>query len=385
MPSPPPQDAASTNPHDPGPDAAGDRVVAVAQAASEPLVTPRGSSIRIGTASWTDPTMTAPGVFYPRGTDSAEERLAYYAATFPIVEIDATYYALPSARVAAAWVDRTPPDFMFDAKAHALMTGQPTEPKRLPKDLRAALPEDLAAKPRLYARDLPAEMRDEVWRLYLAGLEPLRANGQLGSVLLQFPKWFFPTGESRDLILEARQRLGEVHSAVEFRSETWFNEKNRDRTLRFLTDNSIPLVMVDGPQGLRSSIPPLTAVTSPELAVIRFHGRRVETWEATGIPVVERFRYLYSDDELREWVPRIREAAEDAHEMHILMNNCYANYGSTNARELAAMRAAEQAAEPQPAAEPNTRPGYGKRPGRGPEPFAKGRAVTRALRRLARS
>ncbi|MGD0248164.1 MAG: DUF72 domain-containing protein, partial [Candidatus Limnocylindrales bacterium] len=95
MPSLPRQDAASTNPHDPGPDAAGDRVVAVAQAASEPLVTPRGSSIRIGTASWTDPTMTAPGVFYPRGTDSAEERLAYYAATFPIVEIDATYYALP--------------------------------------------------------------------------------------------------------------------------------------------------------------------------------------------------------------------------------------------------------------------------------------------------
>jgi uncharacterized protein YecE (DUF72 family) len=290
--------------------------------------------------------MTAPGVFYPRGTDSPEERLAYYAATFPIVEIDATYYALPSARVAAAWVDRTPPDFMFDAKAHALMTGQPTEPKRLPKDIRAALPEDLAAKPRLYARDLPTEIRDEVWRLYLAGLEPLRAGSQLGSVLLQFPKWFFPTSESRDLILEARQRLGEIRSAVEFRSETWFNEKNRDRTLQFLTDNSIPLVMVDGPQGLRSSVPPLTAVTSPELAVIRFHGRRVETWEAPGIPVVERFRYLYSEDELREWVPRIREAAEDAREMHILMNNCYANYGSTNARELAAMLEAELTGRP---------------------------------------
>ena len=68
---------------------------------------------------------------------------------------------------------------------------------------------------------------------------------------------------------------------------------------------------------------------------------RVETWEAVGIPVVERFRYLYSEDELREWVPRIREAAEEAREMHLLMNNCYANYGSTNARELAAMLEAE--------------------------------------------
>jgi uncharacterized protein YecE (DUF72 family) len=240
-------------------------------------------------------------------------------------------------------VDRTPPDFVFDAKAHALMTGQPTEAKRLPKDIRAALPVELAAKPRIYAKDLPAELRDEVWQRYLAGLEPLRASGQLGSVLLQFPKWFFPTSESRDLILEARQRLREVRTAVEFRSETWFNEKNRERTLAFLTDNSIPLVLVDGPQGLRSSIPPLTAVTSSELAIVRFHGRRVETWEATGILVVERFRYLYSAEELREWVPRIREAAEEAHELHVLMNNCYANYGSTNARELAAMLEAELA------------------------------------------
>ena len=187
-------------------------------------------------------------------------------------------------------------------------------------------------------------MQDEIWRLYLAGLEPLRASGQLGSVLLQFPRWFFPTSESRDLILEARRRLGDVRSAVEFRSETWFNARNRDRTLGFLADNSIPLVLVDGPQGMRSSVPALEAVTSPELAVVRFHGRRAETWEATGIPVVERFRYLYSREELAEWLPRIKAAAEETREMHVLMNNCYANYGSTNAQELAAMLEAELSA-----------------------------------------
>jgi uncharacterized protein YecE (DUF72 family) len=327
----------ATNVHDPGAEASAERGAAVADAAASPILTAGGSTIRIGTASWTDPTMTAPGVFYPRGADSAEERLTFYAETFPIVEIDATYYALPSARVAEAWVERTPPDFTFDAKAHALMTGQPTETKRLPKDIRQALPPELQAKSRLYARDLPDEIRDQVWQMYLAGLEPLRASGKLGSVLLQFPRWFFPIGENRDLILEARERLGDVQSAVEFRSETWFNEKNRERTLRFLTDNKIPFVIVDGPQGLKSSVPPIVAVTSPELALVRFHGRRVETWEASNIPVVERFRYLYSPEELAEWLPRIREAAEDAHEMHVLMNNCYANYGSTNARELAAM------------------------------------------------
>ncbi len=335
-----------SSPHDPGSEVAGERALAVAGAASLPLLTPGGSTIRIGTASWTDPTMTAPGVFYPRGADSPEERLNYYASTFPIVEIDATYYALPSPRVAQAWVDRTPPDFVFDAKAHALMTGQPSETKRLPKALREALPAELAAKPRLYAKDLPPEVRDAVWQGFLAGLEPLRAAGQLGSVLLQYPRWFLPLSESRDQILEARDRLGEVRCAVELRNETWFNDKNLDRTLRFLADNGIPFVMVDGPQGLKSSVPPLTAVTSPELAIVRFHGRRTETWEAKGIQTVERFRYLYSPEELGDWATRIREAAEEAREMHLLMNNCYANYGSTNARELAAMLAAELGATP---------------------------------------
>jgi uncharacterized protein YecE (DUF72 family) len=359
-----PLNPAGLNPHDPGPEPAGERGSAVAGAAAEPLATASGAIIRIGTASWTDPTMTAPGVFYPRGSDTPEERLAFYAGQFPIVEVDATYYALPSARVAEAWVARTPPDFLFDAKAHALMTGQPTETKRLPKVIREALPADLASKSRLYARDLPVELRDAVWQMYAAGLEPLRASGQLGSVLLQYPSWFFPSSENRDLILEARGRLGEIRSAVEFRSATWFNEKNRDRTLRFLADNSIPFVMVDGPQGLRSSVPPILAVTSPELALVRFHGRRVETWEAKGIPVVERFRYLYSEEELAEWVPRIREAAEEAREIHLLMNNCYANYGSTNARELAAMLEAELGADGIP------EPGAGRAPlvsGTGPQ------------------
>ncbi len=281
--------------------------------------------------------MTAAGVFYPPGADTAEERLQYYATQFPIVEVDATYYALPQRRMSELWVDRTPPDFMFDVKAHALMTGQPSEVRRLPKPLREALPDDLRGKTRIYARDLPVELYDAIWELFLDGLEPLRTTGQLGSVLLQYPRWFFPTSESRDAILEARDRLGAVASAVEFRNGSWFNERNRERTLRFLSDNGIPFVMVDGPQGMRSSVPPIVAVTSPDLAVVRFHGRRTETWEARNIPTVERFRYLYDPAELDEWVPRIRDAAREAAETHVLMNNCYANYAATNAREVARM------------------------------------------------
>ena len=336
--------------HDPGPDAASDRLAgATPDAAASPLRIGKGGTIRIGTASWTDPTMTAAGVFYPDGADTAEERLNYYASRFPVVEVDATYYALPSRRTAELWVERTPPDFVFDIKAHALMTGQPTETKRLPKDLRSALPPDVGEKARIYAKDLPDDVRDEVWALFADGLEPLKDAGQLGSILLQYPRWFFTSSENRDEIEGATDRLRQVGltGAVEFRNATWFNEKNLERTLGFLGDRGIPLVMVDGPQGFKSSVPPIVAATSPDLALVRFHGRRTETWEKQNIKTVERFRYLYDRDELETWAPKVREAAAQSSEMHVLFNNCYANYGATNALELAQLlldlESAEQA------------------------------------------
>jgi uncharacterized protein YecE (DUF72 family) len=329
----------AASPHDPGPDAAGARGEAHATAAREPIRI-GGASVRIGTASWTDPTMTAAGVFYPPDAGTAEERLVYYANQFPIVEVDSTYYALPARRTGELWLERTPPDFTFDIKAHALMTGQPSEPKRLPKDLREALPAELLDQKRVYARDLPAEIEDEIWARFLDGVEPLRSSGKLGAIFLQYPRWFFPTSESRDEIVKAKERLGDTPFAVELRHASWFNDKNRDRTIAFFEREAIPFVMVDAPPGTKSSLPPVTLVSSPKLAVVRFHGRRTETWEAAGIPVVERFRYLYDEGELGEWVPRIREAAERAPEIHVLMNNCYANYGTTNAREIADLLAA---------------------------------------------
>jgi uncharacterized protein YecE (DUF72 family) len=323
--------------HDPGPDAAAQTFDGSTDVAANPLELKGGGTVRIGTASWTDPTMTASGVFYPTGADSAEERLQFYASRFPLVEVDATYYSLPVRRTSELWVERTPPDFTFDIKAHALMTGQPTETKRLPKDLREALPGEVAEKARIYAKDLPENLKDDVWAWFADGLEPLQEAGQLGSILLQFPRWFFTSSENRATIEESVERLRKAGMvpAVEFRSASWFNEKNIERTLTFLGDRQIPLVMVDGPQGFKSSVPPIVAATSPELALVRFHGRRTETWEAQNIKTVERFRYLYDEGELEEWVPRVREAAGQAEQTHVLFNNCYANYGATNALMLA--------------------------------------------------
>jgi uncharacterized protein YecE (DUF72 family) len=126
---------AKTDPHDPGVEVARRRAEAAGDVARLPIGVGKGQA-RFGTASWTDPTMTVPGVFYPKGVSTAEERLRFYASQFPVVEVDATYYVLPNKRTAESWVERTPDDFVFDIKAHALMTGQPTEVARLPKAIR---------------------------------------------------------------------------------------------------------------------------------------------------------------------------------------------------------------------------------------------------------
>ena len=330
------------DPHDPGFEAAGELGASVAGAARKPVRIRGGGEVRAGTASWTDPTMVAKGVFYPDEARTAEDRLRYYAEQFPVVEVDSTYYALPRKEQSKLWVERTPKDFVMDIKAHALMTGQPSEVKRLPKDMREALPEKLKEKSRVYGKDLPPELRDELWEAFTRGIEPLREAGKLGAVFLQFPRWVFPSNETRDQILEARERLGDRRLTVEFRHGSWFNEKNAERTLSFLSDHQIPYVIVDEPQGFKSSVPPVAAVTSPDLAVFRFHGQRADLWEKPNIPPNERFRYLYDEDQLADWAGRVAEAARSTKQTHTLMNNCSGNYGTTNAAQLAELLAQYQ-------------------------------------------
>ena len=339
--TPSPSSAASALPpvdaqHHPGSAAARDRVDRIPDPPT--LIQSRsGGVIRFGTAGWTDPTLIAPGVFYPDDARTAESRLRYYASRFPLVEVDSTYYALPAEKTALLWATRTPRGFVFDVKANALMTGHTTETSRLPKSLRDALPRELASRRRISASSLPGELRDEVWRMFLAALEPLRQTGKLGSVLLQFPPWFGPSRQNANAILDAVHRLGDVRGAVELRNAKWFDGRTAERTLKLLRDHAIPFVMVDEPQGHANSVPPLRATTSPALSIIRLHGRRAETWAMQNVSVQERFCYLYDRAQLTEWVSPIRDAASNSEEVHVVFNNCYSNYGTTNALELAAI------------------------------------------------
>lgn len=322
--------------HDPGPAAASGRSAAAPELVDEVRAT-SGARILIGVASWTDPTMTAPGVFYPDGVATPEARLRYYASRFPLVEVDSTYYAIPARRTAELWTQRTSAHFTFDVKAHALMTGQPSEVSRLPRELRDALPAALATKRQVYANELPDEIRDQAWRMFLDAIAPLRESGRLGVLLLQYPRWVGPSRASAALVENARARLGDWPAAVEFRNRRWFEDRVAPRTLDLLRRNGFAHVVVDSPPGFESSVPPVPEVTAAQLAVVRFHGRNVDTWEARVTQVSQRFRYLYDERQLREWLPSIRAVSEQAEVVHLVFNNCYGNYGTTNAREIAGL------------------------------------------------
>ena len=313
-----------------------------ARAASEHRGVTSGSSplasgdVRVGTASWTDPTMTARGVFYPDAARSPADRLAYYATRFSLVEVDSTYYALPSHRNAMLWVERTPAGFVFDIKAHALMTGHATETARLPDDIRSALPARIIGARMVRASDLPAEIVDEVWTRFLGALEPLRAAGKLGALLLQMPRSFVPSSESERLLAKMRERTSDgALLAIEFRNAAWVADSaRRERTLALLRAHDLAFVMVDAPPGFESSMPKVSAVTSERLAVVRLHGRRTATWERPVAVTSERYRYLYGREELAEWVPDIIDVAQATQGVHVVMNNCHANYGTSNADEI---------------------------------------------------
>ena len=295
------------------------------------------SAIRVGTASWTEKTLLESGAFYPSRVKTAEQRLRFYAERFGVVEVDATYYALPSVRNAAAWVERTPADFAFGVKAFAAMTGHPVEPRRLDRDLVTALPAALRSARSVEAEMLPPELVDEIWRRFRANLEPLVAAGKLAYVLFQMPPWFHPSEDALATLDDAARRLRGLTCAVEFREAGWLAPARAAQTLEWLAGHGLVYVCVDEPQGTRASVPPIAEATSDALAVVRFHGRRFETWTRRGVPTTERFRYHYSRAELAEWVPRLWQLAEKSRTVLALLNNCYRDAAVRNAQDLTAL------------------------------------------------
>jgi uncharacterized protein YecE (DUF72 family) len=287
-------------------------------------------NILIGTASWTDKTLIDCGRFYPRGAKSAEAKLRYYASQFPIVEVDSSYYGMPTPANAQLWAERTPGHFVFNVKAFRLFTGHQTSPVVLHKDLQLALGPD--APKVLYYKDVPTEIRDELWRRFSEALEPLRQAGKLGAVHFQFAPWLLRNREGHAHVAECVEKMRDYLLSVEFRNKSWFDGDNAAKTIAFERELGVVHTVVDGPQGFANCVPCIWEATHPALALVRLHGRNRDTWNIKAPASSSRFNYWYSGEELTALKPEIEKMAARVAQVHVLFNTNYEDQGQVNAR-----------------------------------------------------
>jgi uncharacterized protein YecE (DUF72 family) len=255
--------------------------------------------------------------WYPKGVRSGEARLRYYADHFDTVEVNSTYYRLPEEELVAKWAQRVPDGFVMHVKAFGMMTRHPVKADVLPPDLRDGAPVDERGR----VDRPPRELRSEVFARFHAALEPLRSAGKLGGILLQFPSYIVCKPLSFEYIEWAKEELRGDHPLVEFRHRSWLEEENRAQVFSFLEELGATYVIVDAPKTeAKNLVPTVLARTSP-MVYVRMHGRNAKTWNVRGRSAAERFDYLYSEAELREFVPAVRDLASDAEEAYIMFNN----------------------------------------------------------------
>ena len=308
--------------------------------------------VLIGTSGFSFPDWVGP--FYPPGTERAR-MLDYYVREFPAVEVNATYYRIPPPSTLAAMERKTPPKFEFVVKAHHDMT---------------------------HLRTLDAEM----FRAFHRAIEPVRAAGKLSGLLAQFPYAFRRAPENEAYLVELKRRLPEgVPLFVEYRHNSWI----RDDVFSWMEREGLGYVSVDEPD-LPGLVPPVARATG-DVGYVRFHGRnRANWWHAegavrarpaaaappaapaapardrarrapapaedigplfTGIadpgafaaepaapppapraPSTDRYDYLYSEEELKQWVEKIRDLAMKTKKTFVFFNNCHVGQAATGAK-----------------------------------------------------
>lgn len=292
-------------------------------------------SILVGTASWTDKSLVDCGRFYPKEATSAEARLRFYASRFPLVEVDSSYYAMPSPTTARLWAERTPEHFTMNVKAFRLFTGHQTLPKVLHEDLRRALPLPEGRK-HLYWKHVAPELQAEFWRRFQAALQPLRDAGRLGLVHFQFAPWVVCNRAGIEHVHDCAGHMPEHLLSVEFRHRSWFEPAHREATLAMLRELRLVHTVVDGPQGFDNSVPALWEATHPDVALLRLHGRNTDSWNVAGPTTAasDRFNYDYSDAELAGLAQPLRQLAQQVQRCHVVFNNNHEDQGQRNAATL---------------------------------------------------
>lgn len=255
--------------------------------------------IRLGTSGFSYDDWIGP--VYPQDLPKWKW-LPFYAEQFNTVELNVTYYRLPSQKIAAGWVERTPDDFIFSVKAHRGLTHDRKDP------------------------DFPA---------YCDSLSPLKEAGKLACVLAQFPHSFHNNDTNREYLLVLREGLADLPVVIEFRDNAWVT----DETFELLEELGFGFCCVDEPQ-IKGLMPPVVKATGSP-AYVRFHGRNAERWWRHE-HAWERYDYTYSDQELKGWIPQIRTLDETAPLTLVYANNHYKGQSVDTVRTLERLLAAEE-------------------------------------------
>jgi len=236
------------------------------------------------------------GPYYPQNLPK-KDWLYYYAREFLTLEVNSSYYAVPSPYAFIQMAKKTPEGFLFAVKAHQDMTH-----KR----------EDNAA----------------VFQQFRQALQPLLEVGKFGCVLAQFPFSFHANPENQDYLRLLRERLADLPVVIEFRNREWLTQEN----FALLREHDLGFCCVDEPR-FSSLMPPIAEATSSHVAYVRFHGRNAQKWWRHE-QAWERYDYTYKPEELQEWVPKIRMLDGMAEKTFVFANNHWQAQAVGTARQL---------------------------------------------------
>lgn len=247
------------------------------------------------------------GTVYPAKIPD-RDMLPYYERElgFNILEVNYTYYQLPSPNTTMGMVKKTSDNFEFVVRSHKEMTHE------------------------IWGDKSRKKIKDnvQIFAQFKEGLQPMIESGKLGCVLIQFPSFFWPTRNNFDYLMVCKERLGEILLVIEFRNKSWV----RDSTFLFLKENELGFCVVDEPQLPR--LMPLIPKSTSHIAYLRLHGRNPNWFNATR---EERYHYLYSEEELRSFLPHIESISREKIKTFIFFNNCHAGFAIKNGLMLKRM------------------------------------------------
>lgn len=300
----------------------------------------RFERISVGLAGWGDHES-----IYPAGT-AASRKLPLYAKQFEIVEVDSSFYAIPSVETVQRWVQETAEDFGFVVKAFQAMTGHDREAGRR---ALAKLLQGEALPAGSILGEWTEEQEASVFGAFRSAFEPMERSGKLRAYLFQYPPWFDCTRENVAALRRAKALMEDAPVALEFRHQSWFSPELRAKTLEFMEREGWMHSVCDEPQAGIGSIPLVPVPTHRDRTVVRFHGRNVSGWNARGTGAdwrAVRYLYDYSDAELEEWIGVLSDMLPQTREICVIFNNNSGGHGAGNAKRLMAMLGRERGEPP---------------------------------------